>query len=416
MRLKRRVLFIAYNFPPHGGAGVQRSLKFVKYLPEFGWEPLVITAAGDAAFALDPSLLEDVPAYTFIERFPGFSIQRLYGQAKKYRVEKAVVLANVLLQLPDAARFWAHSVRQPALEIIRRERPDLIYTTSGPFSAHLLGRWLRHRTGLPWLADFRDPWSRNLVTPYLPGYRQVNARMERRVLAAADRIACISQPVLSGLQQNLGRDAEKFFVLPNGYDDDVIKPLPKREPHDRFTMVHYGTFYRSRRPDQIVAAVRELVQSGRIPVDELRVVFIGRDARGAVPDEPPFERIDYLPHGELEAYRGAADLLLLILATSRDNAGTYSGKIFEYIASNRPILGVVPPGGVAEGLIRETRTGVTVNGDFTAIAGAIETLYVQWKNDTTPWNPDWEAIQRYTRRRLTERLAEEFESMIREEA
>jgi len=408
----RSVLFISYNFPPHGGPGVQRSLKFVKYLPRFGWRPLVITTTAESAQVRDPTLFDDVPADTFIARFPGFSIHRLQQAAKRYKLDKAVVLANILLQLPDAARWWASSARHGVLEIVRRERPDLIYSTSGPYSAHLLGRWLRRRTGLPWLADFRDPWSKNLLMPYPPGYRWLNARLERRVLATADRIACVSQPWLSELQRNLRHDADKFVVLTNGYDDADTKPLARRPPHDCFTIVHYGTFYRNRRPDHIVSAVRELVHNGRIPVEQLRLVFIGSNARDVVPDEPPFELVGYLPHRQLDAYREAADLLLLILSPTRDNIGNHSGKIFEYIAANRPILAVVPPGGVAEELICATRTGHPVGGDSTAIARAIETLYFQWKDSTTEWNPNWEVIRQYTRVRITRRLAHEFDIMV----
>lgn len=414
MRSARRVLFIAYSFPPDGGPGVQRSLKFVKYLPRFGWHPLVISTTAEASYVQDPTLLADIPPDTFIERLPGFSIPRLHRAAKRSKLGKAVVLTNVLLQFPDAAMFWARSVRRRVLEIVSRERPDLIYTTSGPYSAHLLGRWLREQTGLPWLADFRDPWSKNLLTPYLPGYRRLNARLERRVLATADRIACVSQPWLDDLRRNLGRDEDKFFVLANGYDVDDIKPVDRLPPRDRFTIVHYGSFYRNRRPDQVVAAVRDLVHSGRIQLGEFRVVFVGRNARDVVPEEPPFEAVDYVAHRDLSAYRQKADSLLLILDTSPENVGKHSGKIFEYIASNRPIVAVVPPGGVAEDLILETRTGIPVGSDSAAIADAVENLFVQWKNGITAWDPDWDVIKQYTRHRSAQRLAEEFDSMIRE--
>lgn len=410
----KQVLFIAYNFPPHGGAGVQRSLKFVKYLPDFGWRPLVISTTADAALIQDPTLLDDLPANTFIKRIPGFSIARLQTQAERYQLQKAAVLANVLLQVPDTVRFWARRAYTECLQLIHDEKPELIYTTSGPYSAHLLGRWLRAKTGVPWLADFRDPWSKNLLMPYPPGYRWLNAQIERRVLATADRVVCVSQPWLDDLQQNLGREPEKFTVIPNGYDDADIQPLPSPEPHERFTIMHLGTFYRNRRPDQTIAAVRHLISSGRVPVEQLRVVFIGRNARDQVPDEPPFETVDYVPHKELDTYRQQADVLLLILATSADNVGNHSGKLFEYIASNRPILGILPPGGVAEELINETQTGLAVDGDVKAIADGIESLYQRWKSGAMSWQPNWDIIQQYTRRHLTHKLATEFNILLEE--
>lgn len=411
MIANRSVLFISYNFPPHGGAGVQRSTKFIKYLPEFGWQPIVITAATDANPVQDPSLFNDVPKGIPIHRVRGFSPLRFQEKAARYGLRKLAVFLTLLLQLPDAMRFWTYKARPTVAEIIERESPDVIYTTSGPNSAHLLGLWAKKNFNIPWFADFRDPWSSNQFRLYFPSYRTLNRFIERQVLAVADRVACVSKPCLRDLQSNLGAQAEKFIVLTNGYDEDDFDVSSNPAETGPFTMTHLGSFSRLRRPDQFIQAVELLTQSQQIPPSDLRFRFIGKNARGNVPDHRPFEVFDYIPHQNLGKYRAETDAFLLILDTSSRNIGTYSGKLFEYIASDRPILGIVPPGGVAEALIQETQTGITVDGEPIAIANAIKALYDEWRHGNQGWHPNWGIIRQYTRRNLTARLAAEFESL-----
>jgi glycosyltransferase involved in cell wall biosynthesis len=408
----RSVIFVAYGFPPHGGPGVQRSAKFVKYLPELGWHPLVITTTPGANPVQDPSLLDDVDPNIIVHRVPGFSIERLRVCATAYHLDRPVVMLNLLLQIPDAMRFWARNARKTVATIIEEQRPRCIYTSSGPFSSHLVGLWAKRHYGIPWFADFRDPWSENLLVPYLPGYRRFNRHLEKRVLASADRVACVSRPWLDDLQRNLGAQPEKFVFLPNGYDDDDIGPLPLPARTDRFTIMHLGSLYRNRRPAKLVEAIRLIIASNRIPASQLRVVFVGKNASGAVPTERPFETQDYVEHRALKQLYADSDVLLLILATSRANSGNYSGKLFEYLACNRPILGIVPPGGVAESLIQHTRTGIAVGGDIDAIANAVSVLYDRWKAGNTDWSPRWNIIRQYTRRNLAARLGSELDRIV----
>ncbi|MDY6868728.1 MAG: glycosyltransferase, partial [Chloroflexota bacterium] len=310
----KKALFIAYNFPPHGGAGVQRSTKFVKYLPEFEWQPIVVTSPVDASLVLDPSLLDDVPPDTPIFRVPGFSIQKLQRQAKQVGLGKVATALNLLLQIPDASRFWAKNVFKMIGDVIHTQKPEVVYTTSVPYSSHLAGLWIKQKFGLPWFADFRDPWSKNLLTPYLPGYHRFNRYLERKVLAAADRVACVSKPWLDDLQQNLGREKGKFIILPNGYDpaDIEVTPIPvNRHP---FTITHLGSLYRYRRPDKFIEALQQLINSGRVVASDLRVLFIGKNIQKYVPSQPFFEVKDYVPHKELSQFRQQTHVNLLILA------------------------------------------------------------------------------------------------------
>lgn len=411
MSAYRNVLIVAFNFPPHGGGGVQRSVKFVRYLPEFGWRPIVLTSSAEAAAIQDTSLLKEIPSGVQIHRVSAPSIRRLQARGEGWKLGKAVSFFNLLLQAPDADLLWTWKARSTLERIIRDQQPEVVYTTSGPYSSHLLGLWATSSHRIPWFADFRDPWSSNLVIPYLPGYRAINRVLERNVLARANRIACVSQPWLADLQANLGKDPEKFLWLPNGYDESDVKPLPLDPRSKRFTLTHIGSFHRNRRPFQLIAAVDSLIEGGHVPVSQFRILFVGNNAGKHVPARVPFECHDYVPHQDLDHFRKRADAFLLILDTSAKNRGKYSGKIYELMAANRPILAIVPKHGVAQKLIEETRTGKAVGGDTMEIAKALEQMFLDWKNGNKAWDPDWEVIQKYQRRKITAKLAEEFDKL-----
>jgi len=408
----RNVLFIAYNFPPHGGAGVQRSLKFVKYLPDFGWQPWVITTQPSATIVSDPSQLADIPKTTPVIRVPGFSIQELMAKTRPYPIHRLVVLLNLLLQVPDPSIFWSRKAYRTVNSLIEKVNPDVIYTTSGPYSAHILGFRLKRKYGLPWLADFRDPWSKNLVIPYLPGYRRLNEILERRVLEYANKVACVSAPWLKDLIEILGKDKGKFTLIHNGFDDDDIT-ISNTEFSTPFTITHLGSLYRDRNPECVIQAIANLINAGAISESNIHLQFIGKDVQDNFTTYSWISQIGYVPHSELEKYRSDTDLYLLILNCSQKNFGNYSGKLYEYLASNRPILAIAPSNGVAQQLIIESRTGFAADNNIHEIEMAILKVYHEWEQGYPNWSPNWDVINRYTRRNLTEQLAQEFEQLAK---
>lgn len=406
----RTALFIAYNFPPAGGAGVQRSLKFIKYLPQFGWQPIVITTKPGAYPVRDESLLGDVPAGTPIYCVRGYDINGLRPFFIRLKAQKLLSAVNVALMLPDAALFWARLARSTVRHAIEKYRPSLIFSSSGPASAHLIGLWAKKTSGLPWIADFRDPWSENRLVPFIPGYQAINRRLERRVLTVADRVITISQPLANNLQYLTGRIHPSVPVIENGYDEDDVTALP---PHrtDRFTVTYTGTFSRLRRPDAFITSVDRLIASGQIPVEEIRVFIAGKDTAKYIPNRPPFNILGYLNHDALPNLRRKSDLLLFVQDESPENRGAYSGKLFEYLASNRPILAITHPDSVAAILIKRVRAGVVTGHNPSEIAAALLRYYHIWQSGNFNYAPDWDIIRQYTRRNLTARLASEFDSM-----
>lgn len=408
--MNKNVLMIVHDFPPAGGAGVQRVLKFVKYLPEFGWRPVVITATAKSYTVLDAALLDDVPSDTSVYRTTSCNPNRLRPRFEHLRLGKVLSAANAALMLPDAALIWAYHARSKVREAVAKHRPVAVFSSALPASAHLLGLWTHRTFGLPWVADFRDPWSENELQPYLPGYRALNRWQERRVLDATDRIVTVSPP-LAEMFGRLAADPHKVMVIENGYDeDDVLFLAPPRT--QRFTVTYTGEFSRIRRPDAFVAAVDQLMADRMIPLEEIRVNFAGKDTAKFVPDRPPFEQLGYLSHDALNALRQESDLLLLIHGDSAASRGNYSGKIFEYLGCNRPTLTIAGPGNVAAELIMEAHAGIATGHNPNQIAEALLGYYQRWKSGHFDYAPDWNVIHRFTRRNLTGLLAHELDRLM----
>jgi glycosyltransferase involved in cell wall biosynthesis len=410
--LTRTALFLAYHFPPAGGPGVQRSAKFVKYLPAFGWQAAVLTATEQDHPVLDQTLVSDIPPQTPIYRVRAHDIQMLRPQFERLKLGKLLSAINAALYLPDTHRLWSFLARSTARRAIEAEQPALVYSTSAPFSAHLLGFWVHKTFGLPWVADFRDPWSEDDLLPYYPGYRALNRAMERRVLLAADHIITVSEPLVEMFARLSGRPRQDITLIENGYDEDDVPALPPPRT-ERFTITYTGEFSRVRLPDTFIAAVDSLVQGGAIPVDELRVAFAGKNTAKFVPDRPPFEQLGYLDHTSLVDLRRASDLLLLIQHDSYRGRGNFGGKFYEYLGSNRPTLAITGPDNAAAERLTAARAGTAVRHDTAEIASVILDYYRQWKQGVFEHSPDWNIIRQSTRRNQTRSLADVFEAVMR---
>ena len=315
-------------------------------------------------------------------------------------------LFNAALFLPDAALTWAYRARPVVREAIRDYQPSVIFSSALPASAHMLGLWAHRAAGLPWVTDFRDPWSENELQPYLPGYRALNRRLEARVLAASDRILTVSPP-LEEMFARLCGDRARVRLIENGYDPEDVTVLPPPQTR-RFTISYTGEFSRIRRPDTFIEAIDRLVAAGSIPADEIRVAFAGKDTAKFVPDRPPYEQLGYLKHDDLSALRRDTDLLLLIHGDSAQSRGNYSGKIFEYLGCNRPTLAITGPDNVAAQLITSARAGTATGHSPDEIAAAVLGYYQGWKSGRFNYAPDWDVIQHFTRRNLTGLLAEQL--------
>lgn len=404
------VLFIAYNFPPCGGPSVQRSLKFVKYLPSLGWQPIVVATDARAYSIQDSSLEKDIPEHTPVYRPASWDINAWRPAFLKFKLGKLHATLNTLLALPDSAVFWVRAARSAVEAAIAAHHPPILYTTSGPYSAHLLGLWIKKRFGLPWVADFRDPWSQNRIIRYPPGYRRANRRMERQVLTTADHVVTVSHPIAKNLADLMGDTQTPVSVIPNGYDPDDVPHLAPTLT-TKFTISYTGKFTRLRHPAVLIEAVTSLVDSGRIPLDRIELIFAGSNLDAFVPSRPPFTKLGYLPHDQLAKVWQRSNMLLLIQDPSPENRGAYSAKLFEYLAANRPILAITSPTSVAAELIRQTESGAIASHTLEQVKQVLLEYYDACRQGRLSHSPNWDIIKRFSRPGLTTQLAAIFDQL-----
>jgi glycosyltransferase involved in cell wall biosynthesis len=390
-----RLLIVAFYFPPTGGGGVQRTLKFCKFLPEFGVDVHVLTPEDSKWFARDDRLLEAVPPATTVHRcrFLGprssFRSDALRGRGRLGRLGVEARYAYQRGLLPDKAAPWMATALPAGVGIVRRERIDVVMSTSPPSSAHLVAEAIATATRRPLVADFRDSW---LDNPHRR-YEKAGVRAKRAVIArmagSVGRRSSALVAATGSIAQELGRlhqsAAHKTTVIENGADFDDFEGL-LRERNERFTIVHAGSFFGHRTPATFMLALQRLLERRPDLRGRLLVRFIGelraedREYGGRLGIGDAWREEGFLPYAESIAAQRAADALLLLIpdAGGRGNA-VLSGKVFEYIASRRPVLAAVPPSGAAANLIRGIGAGRVVDGDDAeGISRELEALVDEW--------------------------------------
>jgi len=459
----KKVLMIAYSFPPAGGPGVQRTSKFVKYLRSYGWEPVILTRDDVNIPLKDESLLKDIPEGICIIRTKAWDLSAypgIFGLAGKF--------INRKILIPDSERLWEIFSRKTAEDIIKFHNIDLIYTTSLPYSSHLMAIHLKKKfPNIPWVADFRDEWTNNpyiLDNPYNPIRMNIERKMEHKVLQTADYLITNTPIMLRNFINNnpgMGLD-KKFYVISNGYDPDDFKHLFNhmtnngkpvtanddshvandsaekpdniandfdynnrnnnsfRNPH-KFTITYTGAFYGRRKPDIFFQAVGDLVKEGKIDKNKIYIKLMGSFKKEQIQKLTSLHNLNevveifpYVPHEECLKHMISSDCLLLIEGAGPGAEAFYTGKVFEYMVAGRPILAIIPAKGAAAMLIRETSTGLI--SDCTDLKGTkdnIESMYNAWLKGENIYFPNKEEIKKYERKALTGKLVDVFERAIR---
>ncbi|HOT95966.1 MAG TPA: glycosyltransferase family 4 protein [bacterium] len=436
-----RVLITTYYFPPAGGAGVQRTLKFVKYLREFGWEPVVLTARDADYPARDETLLQEIPEGIKIYRAPLFEPYRLYrwftgkpagtatdiatltrdAQEDRKWSERLSEGIRAALFVPDARMTWFFPALHLGRKILNAEKIDLIFSSAPPYTTHLIGRRLKRASGLPWVADFRDSWIGWLSTPHwrpAPA-RALEFRMEKQVLTEADHILTVSAGVKEDL---LSRHPDlrdtRWCYLPNGFDAADLAGIPPKPKAPGFTLIYTGSLYGNRNPRSLLRALEQLVEEQFAPLEALHIRLVGRVGEAilqeiaASPAGRFFDHIPYVSHAESLQYLLAADAALLIIDDSPANRGILTGKLFEYIGARLPILALAPEG-EASTLIRRHGLGFCIPpGDSEGIAAVLRRLLR--KEYPRHQEQGEDARRLFERREQTRQLAALFDEMIAE--
>ena len=418
-----RVLLVSYYYPPSGGSGVQRALKMSRYLPDFGWDVTVLTVdPAHAAYPdVDPSMLADVPAGVAVERTrawdPYAAYARLLGKPKADAVgvgfanaggaasgkERLARWLRANVFLPDARVGWVPYALRRARALHAAHPFDVVLTTAPPMSLHLIGLRFASATGVPWVADFRDPWTDVYFLRDLPRTSLavgLDRALEAAVLRRATRAVAVSASLARLLGGKVGRAVD---VIPNGFDEaDFPDSVPAPRP-EAFTLAYVGNFLGQQDPAALWRALARLRASGDLPALRLRLVGNVDPAVAASIDAhrlgPVTERVPYVPHADAVAEMRAASVLLLAINRVEGAEAIVTGKLFEYVASGRPVLGVGPARGDAAAFLRETGAGELFDWDDEAgIEAFVRKHAAAWAAGTPLSGATPEAARPLTRR------------------
>ena len=379
----KKVLIITYYWPPSGGSGVQRWLKFVKYFRDFGIEPIVLTV--NPAYATFPnhdySLLEEIPDGIEIHYTKAKSPFELYKKVRKKEVpqsgfsgEKKTGLIDKMMRfirgnffIPDARIGWNEFAYNKAVEIIKKQQINTIITTSPPHSTQLIGLKLKAQFKLNWIVDLRDPWTEIYYNQELfrtTFAKQKDYKLEQMCLKNADKIIVVSEDIKRHFSANRSEIAAKIHVIPNGFDEtDFLKIQNRKLKIENKIISYVGNLGEQYPIEEFLEAFADLVKTH----PNWKLQFVGNCYAGVkhlterLGISESVEFISYVNHSEAIHYMINASVLLLIIPKIENNKGILTGKLFEYLATGNPILNIGPKDGDAAAILRDHATSITVN-------------------------------------------------------
>ena len=421
---QKKLLIITYYWPPAGGPGVQRWLKFVKYLPDFNVQPIVYIPENPTYPIVDEGLITEVSEKAIILKNKIFEPYQLAGflskketkkissgiipAAKKQSfVEKMMLWVRGNLFIPDARKFWVNPSVTYLKKYIQENNIDTIVTSGPPHSLHLIGLKLKQELGVKWFADFRDPWT---TIGYhkalkLSSYADKKHKaLEHQVLNTADTIIVTSKTTKTEFQAITNKPIE---VITNGYD---VENVPKQTLDEKFTLAHIGSFLSDRNPKILWESLEELISENELFKTHFQLKLIGKVSQEILDSISEFKldsylnNLGYVSHSEAIKHQKASQVLLLIEIDSEETKSIIPGKLFEYMVSERPIIAIGPKDSDFAEIITSTNTGVffTYN-EKERLKKTILTnfeLYLDKKLQVYPVG-----LQQYSRKSLTEKLA-----------
>lgn len=420
----KKVLIITYYWPPAGGPGVQRWLKFSTYLPQFGYDPVVYVPKNPTYPIVDEELLEQVPEVEIIKRpiFEPYGLAGLLGgksvgkissgiipvKSKQSFFQKAALWIRGNLFIPDARKFWVKPSVKFLREYLAENSIDTVLTSGPPHSLHLIGLKLKQQTPkLRWLADFRDPWTTIGYQKELKlssASQRKHRDLERAVLQSADDIIVTSPSTKDEFKTKTNRP---IHVITNGYD---LQPTPSSPISGKFTVSHIGSLLSERNPRALWKALSELVRELPGFADDFRLQLVGAVSQEVIDTLSELglrqfvETPGYVSHEQAVRYQRESQLLLLIEIDSDITKGIIPGKVFEYIASGRPILAIGPKDSDFARIIGETQTGIFTTYDESAkIKSFLASSYKTYQSGSLTVLAV--GIEKYSRKNLTAQLA-----------
>ncbi len=441
----KRVLIISYYWPPTGGSGVQRWVKFAKYLPLEGWQPVIYTPENPEQLAVDESLAAEVPheaeivktrifePYSFYKKLlkgsghskEAVEVNPVNAQNKSF-VQKAAMWVRGNLFRPDPRCLWI----RPSVKFLKKyleEHPvDLIVSTGPPQSMHIIGMKLARETGLPWIADFRDPWTRIFYFKHLsmtPATERWHHRMEKNVLDEATRVVAVSPLVQQEFQEMTQTPVE---LITNGFDEcdfegasggnSGAETSATGGPDKDFILTHTGLFAADGNPTTLWEVLADKCAADEAFARALKIRLIGKtdvqilDAINSAGLGNNLENLGYQPHSKAIKEQRNASVLILPLRKEPEYKAVLPGKLFEYLASCRPVLGIGQHDGAMAMILDQTKSGTVLDwNDKAQLSRFIDRCWKKHLNGTL--KTEDADISNFTRRNLTRRMAQLFDEL-----
>lgn len=437
---RKKVLIIAYAFPPIGGSGIQRTLKFVNYLRDYDWEPIVLTV-GESYWKLkDETLLKEIKSEVEVIRIDDIKIQEIdnkfinklvkfYSNIINNEVlyEKYVAFLNSnpddierYLFIPEYQSAWAMKVCEKINEYIDINDIDLIYTSADPYADTFIGYYIKKKYNKAWVADFRDEWTNHHYKKYdKSDFRyKLEYEMEKTIVNMADKVITTTPISTENYKKNFNLPENKVRTITNGYDErDFDRIKEYKENNKFFSIMHNGIFHDGKNPITFLKALSNLINKELIDKNKIKVYFTREDNYvKLVKDlnlEDNVEYLGYLEHKRSLEIANKCSVLLLIVGSGEKLKQVFTGKIFEYLRLCKPILSLAPKEGVIDNLIDELNRGFNVEyDDIDSIEECVLKLYKAWESNKLPNYEVTQEVKKYERKYLTNKLSNIFNELL----
>lgn len=416
-----KVLILTYYFPPAGGSGVQRWLKFVKYLGQFGINPVVYTVKNANYPIIDCSLNNEIPKGIEILKQPIFEPNNLFSifgkknkQSAGFLNPKPSIFGKIMQYIranyfiPDARKYWINPSVKYLKVYLKNNKIDAIITTGPPHSVHLIGLALKEKTNIKWIADFRDPWTDIDYFNQLPLTKKSikkHHKLEQQVLKAANHVIVVGDT----MKNNYIKFNKNTHTITNGFDD--FKNTSNTQLDSKFSLLHIGMLNSDRNHSMLWEILAELIMENNNFKKDLEIKLIGKVCNEAIQEITKngllanFTAINYVKHEKVIEFQKSAQVLLLLINNVPSAKGIITGKIFEYLQAKRPILAIAPIDGDLNPIIKNTNSGFIVDfNDKTSLKKTILSLYQDYKNGCLKIKSV--NIEQYHRRFLTKKLVD----------
>lgn len=416
----KKALVITYYWPPAGGSGVQRWLKFVKYFRDFGIEPIIYTVDNANYPIMDNSLGNDIPKEIEILKQPIWEPNNLLSFFGKKKNESAGFLnpnpnfmgkiaqyirANYFI--PDARKFWVKPSVNYLKKYLLNNEIDVIITTGPPHSVHLIGLQLKKELNIKWISDFRDPWTEIDYFHQLPLTKksiQKHHKLEQEVIKFSDAVIVVGKT----MKENYEVFQKNIFVVTNGFDGEIAEGA---KLDSNFTITHIGLMNADRNPRMLWEVLSEIKKENSEFALDFQLKLIGKVDPSIKNDILNFglannvQLIDYVSHNEVVEYQKKSQVLLLIVNNVPSSKGIITGKIFEYLMAKRPVMAIAPKNGDLAEIINNSNAGSVIEfNDKNALKNSILQLYSQFKNGDLIVASN--NVNQYHRKELTKKVAE----------